>query len=200
MRRRAVTCTRRAGVLRVPEGRDLGGASASRTCRGLGGVKSQLERQGPLAGLIIMCRKSTGMEKTLVAKAKAGKKAKVPKLRGADELLPKAVRRKLQAMPSIYRRRYREAMRGRSRKAAMESFCMECFGWEGRQVAHCTDVSCPLYPYRPGRLTGPEAVTPKETAKRPKAARARTERDGKAQRHVKGTKPRRRKESDAHGS
>lgn len=52
-------------------------------------------------------------------------------------------------MPRRYRDAYDRAMKGRSRKAAMYSFCLECCGWEIREVFLCTSPECPLFPYRP---------------------------------------------------
>ncbi|MCP4256636.1 MAG: hypothetical protein GY774_03805 [Planctomycetes bacterium] len=52
-------------------------------------------------------------------------------------------------MPKQYRPTYDRAMSGKSRKAAMRAFCSECCGWEIREVFLCTDLGCPLYPYRP---------------------------------------------------
>lgn len=48
---------------------------------------------------------------------------------------------------------YEKAMSGRSRKAAMRVFCLECCGWQVNEVFECTDVGCPLYPYRPTSRT-----------------------------------------------
>ncbi len=51
-------------------------------------------------------------------------------------------------MSKQYRPTYNRAMNGKSRKAAMRAFCCECCGWEIREVFLCTDLGCPLYPYR----------------------------------------------------
>jgi hypothetical protein len=52
-------------------------------------------------------------------------------------------------MPRRFRDSYDRAMSGKSRKAAMYSFCIECCGWEIREVHLCTSPECPLFPYRP---------------------------------------------------
>ena len=52
-------------------------------------------------------------------------------------------------MPRSLRACYDKAVSGRSRKAAMRAFCLECCGYEIREVFLCTDLGCPLYPYRP---------------------------------------------------
>lgn len=52
-------------------------------------------------------------------------------------------------MPTLYRGIYDKAMSGKSRKAAMRAFCLECVGWQVNEVHSCTDAACPLHPYRP---------------------------------------------------
>ena len=52
-------------------------------------------------------------------------------------------------MPKLYRAIYDKAVRGKSRKAAMHAFCLECCGWQIKEVFLCTDLGCALYPYRP---------------------------------------------------
>lgn len=55
---------------------------------------------------------------------------------------------KMKDVPRKYRKLYERAMRGKSRKAAMKAFCAECVQWQINEVEKCTDVGCPLYPYR----------------------------------------------------
>jgi len=52
-------------------------------------------------------------------------------------------------MPKLYRGIYDKVMTGKSRKAAMRAFCLECVAWQINEVFQCTDAACPLYPYRP---------------------------------------------------
>jgi len=52
-------------------------------------------------------------------------------------------------MPKMYRGIYDKAVKGKSRKAAMHAQCLECAGWQIKEVFNCTDSGCPLYPYRP---------------------------------------------------
>ncbi len=62
----------------------------------------------------------------------------------------KKVEKRLQEIPRIRRGGYLTALTGRSRKAAIKSFCLMCVGWEFRRdIRLCTDPSCPLYPFRP---------------------------------------------------
>ena len=44
---------------------------------------------------------------------------------------------------------YDKAMRGRSLKMAVKAFCLECVCWQKEEIKNCTDVACPLYPYKP---------------------------------------------------
>jgi hypothetical protein len=52
-------------------------------------------------------------------------------------------------VPKKYRGLYERAMRGKSRKAAMHAFCLECCYWQIKEVQLCSDDGCPLFPYRP---------------------------------------------------
>ncbi len=52
-------------------------------------------------------------------------------------------------IPKLYQGIYDKAMTGKSRKAAMHSFCLQCCGWVIKEVFLCTSPQCPLYPYRP---------------------------------------------------
>lgn len=51
-------------------------------------------------------------------------------------------------IPIKYKKQYQEAMKGRSRKTAMQAFCNECVGYNNKEVKNCTDIGCPLYPFR----------------------------------------------------
>lgn len=52
-------------------------------------------------------------------------------------------------IPPRYRSFYEQAMSHRSRKAAQKIGCLECCGWEIKEVFLCSDVGCPHYPHRP---------------------------------------------------
>ncbi len=56
-------------------------------------------------------------------------------------------------IPDIHRANYDKAMRGRSMKAGVKAFCLECCGWQKEEVRLCSDLACPLYPYRPYRIS-----------------------------------------------
>jgi hypothetical protein len=62
-----------------------------------------------------------------------------------------AVKKRFDEMPPRYRKIYLRAVRGKSVRAAVRAFCLECFGWERGEIAGCTSPACPLYPYRPYR-------------------------------------------------
>ena len=52
-------------------------------------------------------------------------------------------------IPAKYKGIYDKALRGRSLKTAVHAQCLECVGWQLREVEKCTDTACPLFPYRP---------------------------------------------------
>jgi hypothetical protein len=52
-------------------------------------------------------------------------------------------------IPKIHRANYDEAVSGKSRKAAIKAFCLECVCWQKEEVRLCTALACPLYSYRP---------------------------------------------------
>ena len=54
-----------------------------------------------------------------------------------------------QQMPDIHLANYKKAMRGKSMKAAIKAFCLECVQWQKEEVRLCTDLACSLYRYRP---------------------------------------------------
>jgi hypothetical protein len=52
-------------------------------------------------------------------------------------------------IPRAYRQTYDRAVKGKSLRAAVNSFCLECVCWQIREVRDCTDLACPLYGVRP---------------------------------------------------
>lgn len=79
------------------------------------------------------------------------------------------IEQRMRELPEKNRGAYKRAMAGKSRKAAMESFCILCCGGEINEVFVCTDESCPLHPYRPqSRLStgGSEGQPLAETSKK----------------------------------
>ena len=56
-------------------------------------------------------------------------------------------------IPKIHRNTYDRAMQGKSLKSAVKSFCLECVCWQKEEVRLCTSLACPLYPYRPYKIS-----------------------------------------------
>jgi len=55
-------------------------------------------------------------------------------------------------MPRSYRAAYDKAVKGKSLRAAINSFCLECVCWQIEEIRNCTDLACPLYAVRPYQL------------------------------------------------
>ena len=72
--------------------------------------------------------------------------------RQANTLHPR-VAAKMAQIPKVYREKYKKAMTGKSLRAAVDSFCVECTAYQREEVKLCTSPSCPLYPYRPYKET-----------------------------------------------
>lgn len=72
-------------------------------------------------------------------------------------------------MPRAYRGIYDRAMSRKSRKAAMRAFCLECVGWQVNEVHSCTDVACPMFPYRPAHRSA--QGTPESSAEHAESAK-----------------------------
>lgn len=56
-------------------------------------------------------------------------------------------------MPRSYRATYDKAIKGKSLRAAINSFCLECVCWQIEEIRNCTDLACPLYAVRPYQLS-----------------------------------------------
>ena len=56
--------------------------------------------------------------------------------------------KRLSDCPPKYRNLYRKAWRGKSRKAAIRAFCLECVCWSEQEVRLCTAPACPLFEFR----------------------------------------------------
>ena len=55
---------------------------------------------------------------------------------------------KLSDIPRKYRKLYITAMKGKSRKAAIRFFCLECTGFIESETRVCSDKGCVLYKFR----------------------------------------------------
>lgn len=54
-------------------------------------------------------------------------------------------------MPRIYCATYDKAVSGKSLRAAVNSFCVQCVMYQREEVRLCTSLACPLWLYRPYR-------------------------------------------------
>ena len=61
----------------------------------------------------------------------------------------KQIEQRRAEMPRSYRATYDKAVKGKSLRAAINAFCMECVCWQIDEVRNCTDLACPLYAVRP---------------------------------------------------
>ena len=52
-------------------------------------------------------------------------------------------------MPMSCRRTYKKAVGKKSMRAALDSSCLECVGYQREEIKACTDLACPLWSYRP---------------------------------------------------
>ena len=73
------------------------------------------------------------------------------------------VARRRADMPKKYRGIYDKAMQGRSLKSAVHAFCLECCGWQRKEVELCSSPECSLYLYRPYQETPWKARRPNKT-------------------------------------
>lgn len=51
-------------------------------------------------------------------------------------------------IPQKHQALYNQAVSGKSRKAAVRSFCLECVGYQVAEISRCSDGGCPLYAFR----------------------------------------------------
>jgi len=57
-----------------------------------------------------------------------------------------------------YLNTFRRAYAGKSLRAAVNAFCIECMGFEYAAIRDCTAPACPLFLYRPGRRNKVSAI------------------------------------------
>ena len=67
---------------------------------------------------------------------------------GSDPELEEARAKRLRVAPAKFRKLYKRAWKGNSRKTAIRAFCLECVSWSPAEVAKCTALACPLHEYR----------------------------------------------------
>ena len=54
-------------------------------------------------------------------------------------------------VPRSYKATYDKAVSGKSLRAAINAFCLECVCWQIEEIRNCTDLGCPLFGVRPYR-------------------------------------------------
>ncbi len=52
-------------------------------------------------------------------------------------------------IPVSCRKTYDRAITGQSLRAGVNSRCYDCMQWQGKLVKECSNITCPLWPYRP---------------------------------------------------
>jgi hypothetical protein len=60
-------------------------------------------------------------------------------------------------IPDIHKANYDKAMGRKSLRAGTKAFCLMCVGYMKEEVRQCTDLACPLYPYRPYKTSSKQA-------------------------------------------
>jgi len=65
----------------------------------------------------------------------------------------KKIAERLASIPKKYRQIYEKAMQGKSRKAGIDAFCLECLGWKRKDIEGCSSTACSLYHFRPYQKT-----------------------------------------------
>jgi len=73
---------------------------------------------------------------------------------GADEIELKRAKRleDVRRDAPRYLNTFRRAYTGKSLRAAVNAFCVECNGFDAAAIRECTAPACPLFLYRPGYL------------------------------------------------
>jgi hypothetical protein len=64
----------------------------------------------------------------------------------------KRIAERRKQMPRAYRANYDKAVQGKSLRAAVNAFCLECVYWFRKEVRFCTGLACPLYAVRPYQI------------------------------------------------
>jgi hypothetical protein len=59
------------------------------------------------------------------------------------------IAKRILQIPAIHQAVYKNAVFSKGRKDAIKAQCLECCCWQKEEVRLCTDLGCPLYPYRP---------------------------------------------------
>ncbi|MBU1261213.1 MAG: hypothetical protein KJ757_07800 [Planctomycetes bacterium] len=66
-----------------------------------------------------------------------------------ENLREKKISKRTGEIPEPYRKGYKKAVKGGSKRAAIKAFCLECSMWQEDEITGCKAVTCPLYSVRP---------------------------------------------------
>lgn len=58
-----------------------------------------------------------------------------------------------QQIPRAYRGIYQRAIEGKSLRAAVNAFCLQCCAYQRKEVTLCTALDCPMWIVRPYRIS-----------------------------------------------
>jgi hypothetical protein len=81
-----------------------------------------------------------------------------------EEKRKAAIARRREGISVLYRATYDRAVSGKSLRAAVNAQCLECVCWQRIEITNCTDLACPLYAYRPYRISAAGRNEPAERA------------------------------------
>lgn len=73
---------------------------------------------------------------------------------------------RISQMPRSYRAVYEKAVRGRSLRASINSFCLECICFQVEEIRNCSDKACPLWAVRPYQSVVQDACEGRSTRTR----------------------------------
>jgi len=59
------------------------------------------------------------------------------------------INHRLSQIPKAYKQNYKIAVQGKSLRACINAQCLECCGWQRKEIELCTSLACPLWAVRP---------------------------------------------------
>lgn len=67
-------------------------------------------------------------------------------------VLSPAAQRRLSGVPVKYRQKYLSAVQGKaSPRESIRAMCLECMGYDTKEITSCSSDACPLWHHRPYR-------------------------------------------------
>jgi hypothetical protein len=66
-----------------------------------------------------------------------------------DNLRRQKISNRTADIPKKYRKIYKQAVETNNKSAAIKAFCLECVGWQKKEVINCSCLACPLFGLRP---------------------------------------------------